>query len=215
MVPSSRRIVVPCSRLAVRPEKWRTLLGLFDSFRSQFINFWWNALQVQDLSLHEAVDDPVQVRITWWTFQAKVETHQLARAAITTPPTDIDTFRILVAGKVDQGESRSAYLTTRDLLVSMCDLVSPSERPARREPTKTKITILGKTTNVARKNCHNATDWMDYTAAGSVSRARTPHTARTYGKEGIRVHPWREGRCSNEHDQRETLRSLMGQDILH
>ena len=54
----------------------------------------------------------------------------------------------------------------------MCDLCSPSESDARREPTNTKTAIFGKTTNVARKNCHSASDCMDCTRKCAQGRAK-------------------------------------------
>lgn len=99
-------------------------------------------------------------------------------------------------------------LRMNDLLVSMCDLVSPSDRSARREPTNTKMAILGNTMKVARKNCHRATDWMDWVPRQSRSAKPRSPLQGTYSKESVRVHPWRKRGRSDEEDERKPLRSL-------
>ena len=168
---SSRRTVVPCSGFTVGSQQWRALLRLFDGFSGEFVNFGGDAMQVQDFLPHETIDDPAGCLVTYRiSLTSDLDSYQLATAAIMTPPTEIEMFKIFVT--VEAGvcnELLLVALKTNDLLVSMCDLVSPSDRSARREPTNTNMAIFGKTTKVARKNCHRATDWMDWVPQQSRS----------------------------------------------
>ena len=79
----------------------------------------------------------------------------------------------------------------RSSLVSICDLCSPSEREASRDPTRTKTAILGKTQNVARKNCHSATDCTDYINEISERDGATG-VGTTHREQRVGVRPWRE-----------------------
>lgn len=60
---SSRRTVVPCSRFTVRPQQWSALLRFFNGFSGEFVDFRWDAVEVQNLLPHETIDDPVGCRI--------------------------------------------------------------------------------------------------------------------------------------------------------
>lgn len=98
---SSGRSVVPCSRLAVVAEQRCSLFGLLDSFRSELVYLRRYTLQVQDFLLHEAVDDPIidRVKTLRWRVNSTSDPYQLATAAMSTPPTEIEMFNILVAAR--------------------------------------------------------------------------------------------------------------------